>query len=100
MPRGRSVSKRDDAVPASDIVEAWQKHPEGDTEGEDNSHLPPLPLPTVTEPRRVDEQGRVQWTVEELVPKAEDEVPEEEPGESEGPAPSLGPTMAVEVKGG
>lgn len=99
MPRGRSAKVRDDARPASAILEDYRANPEGDTEGEDNSHLPPLPLPTVTEPRKTDpETGRVKWSLSEFEPD-EDEEEAEEPEEGhvlgEGGSPSLGPTTAV-----
>jgi hypothetical protein len=99
MPRGRSAKVRGDARPASSILEDYRANPEGDTEGEDNSHLPPLPLPTVDTPRRIDpETGRVKWSLSEFEPDEEgkpEEEPEEEGEPSEGPAPSLGPDTAV-----
>lgn len=68
------VEKRPDAVTAEDTIREWEKHPEGETPGEDNSHLPPLPLPTVTEPRPIDpETGAVKWTVSELYAQSEEE---------------------------
>ena len=99
MARGRSVEVRDDARPASSILEDYRANPEGDTDGEDNSHLPPLPLPTVTTPRKIDpETGAVKWELSEFEPdeeKTPEEETEEEPEPGEGPAPSLGPTTAV-----
>lgn len=102
MPRGRrsTTEVRDDAVPASKIVEEWEASAKTDVEDEDNSHLPPLPLPTVNEPRRTRPgSAEVQWSIEELNPPEEEptEEPEGEGVSGEGPAPSVGTGAETET---
>lgn len=64
------------------MLEGWEKNPKGETEGEDNSHLPPLPLPSVNEARPV-KDGSVEWDIAEFRAEDKEEPEEEETPEAE-----------------
>lgn len=72
MPQGKA---KDEPSETTKLVEEW----EADTEGADR-HLPPLPLPSVNEPRPTDDEGHVVWESSEFrAPEAPDVAAGDEP---------------------